>query len=140
MGKKYCPIESCLIVALKLQIKSSHHDTKGFSALFVPQAGRHCTLRVPHGKSGHDDPKNGEFIQKLSEEWEGGVKVGRAGADDDEEGPDDVNPVTHTWGVRLLKILIRLIDKLPTQIRILNTAFLDKNVYEMWQHSYAEPS
>ena len=98
-----------------MQIKSSYHNTKGFPAFFVPQAGRHCTLWVPHGKSGHDDPKNGKFIQKLSEEREGGVKVGRAGADDDEEGPDDVNPVTHTGGVRLLKILILLIDKLPTQ-------------------------
>ena len=49
-------------------------------------------LREPKGKGRCHHPQDGQFIEELTQEAQGGMEVGGAATHDDEHEPDDVDP------------------------------------------------
>lgn len=70
----------------------THCGNECFPALFVPEAVGHDGLGVPDGEAHHDDPQDGQLVEQLAEEGEGGVEVGGGGAHHDQQQPYHVDP------------------------------------------------
>ena len=79
-------------VIMKFDVRMRKLDTyrrdEGLAAFTVFKAVWHRVFGEPHGEAGHKHPQNGDLVQHLPEQGQGGVEVGRAGADDDQEDPE----------------------------------------------------
>lgn len=52
-----------------------------------------------HGDSGEKHPENGQFVEQLPKQAQGGVEVRRADADDDHHRPNHVDSLIHKLAV-----------------------------------------
>ena len=71
--------------------EETHRKNKLLTARLLLLGGlehrRNQLFWKPERHSGHQDPENTDLIQKLAEQWECGVDVGRGPADDPKEKP-----------------------------------------------------
>ena len=53
----------------------------------VPEGLWHDLLGIPHGEPSHQNPQDGNLVEQLAQEGQGGVEIGGGGADHDQEQP-----------------------------------------------------